>query len=223
MKGTHMKFKELPGIEPCFFKKGDILIHDGDRVDYVYYLRKGTVYREIVTAKGVESILSCKEGGGLTDSIIGILLLYGAQPPYISHNNFVAGTDCYCLRIPVASIKRYLHSDADLLEELVATALHECNYLMSLYLGKSELPAPAAICGWILEHAYSGADGHQYLKHYSHNEIAKFLNLHKVTVSRIFGVLRKEGILEKAPQGLRLCDPKRLRAYAANEIHMKYS
>ena len=69
-----MNFKDLPGIEPCFFKKGDILIHDGDRVDYIYYLRKGTVYREIVTETGIESILSCKEGGGLTDSLIGILL-----------------------------------------------------------------------------------------------------------------------------------------------------
>ena len=55
-----MNFKDLPGIEPCFFKKGDILIHDGDRVDYIYYLRKGTVYREIVTETGIESILSCK-------------------------------------------------------------------------------------------------------------------------------------------------------------------
>lgn len=218
-----MKFKDLPGMKPCYFKKGEILIHDGDRVDYVYYLRKGTVYREIVTSKGVESILSCKEGGGLTDSIIGILLLYGVKPPYISHNNFVAGTDCYCLRIPVASIKQYLHSDADLLEELVATALHECNYLMSLYLGKSELPAPATLCAWLLDHARKEDDGAYYLKHYSHNEIAKFLNLHKVTVSRIFGVLRKEGVLEKTPKGLRVNDLARVRAYAANEIHMKYS
>lgn len=66
-----MKFTDLPGIEPCFFKKGEILIADGDRVDHVYYLRKGTVYREIVTDTGIESILSCKEGGGLTDSLIG--------------------------------------------------------------------------------------------------------------------------------------------------------
>ena len=53
-----MKFTDLPGIEPCFFKKGEILIADGDRVDHVYYLRKGTVYREIVTDTGIESILS---------------------------------------------------------------------------------------------------------------------------------------------------------------------
>lgn len=218
-----MNFKDLPGIEPCFFKKGDILIHDGDRVDYIYYLRKGTVYREIVTVTGIESILSCKEGGGLTDSLIGILLLYGVQPPYFSGNNFVAGTDCYCLRIPVEVIKQFLRSQPELLEQLVATAVHECGYLMNLYLGKTEVPAPAALCSWMLERLKKDEDGQDYLPAYHHDDIAKFLNLHKVTVSRIFGALKREGVLEKTPHGLVVHDMERLREYAENIRHLKYS
>lgn len=218
-----MNFKDLPGIEPCFFKKGEILIHDGDTVEYVFYLRKGTVYREIVTHTGVESILSCKEGGGLTDSIIGILLLYGAEPPYISGNNFVAGTDCYCLRIPVETIKRFLHNRPELLEELVATALHECAYLMNLYLGKSEVPAPAALCTWMLERIEKDEEGHFFLPHFPHDDIAKFLNLHKVTVSRIFSALRREGVLEKTQDGQLVKNMAKLRAYADNRKHLIYS
>ena len=218
-----MNFTDLPGISPCFFKKGEILIKDGDLVDHVYYLRKGTVYREIVTDTGVESILSCKEGGGLTDSIIGILLLYGTEPPYISGNNFVAGTDCYCLRIPAEAIKRYLYKRPELLEELVGTAVHECGYLMTLYLGKTEVPAPAALCYWMLERLEQDENGHSYLPNYRHDDIAKFLNLHKVTVSRIFSALRREGVLEKTPQGFFVRDMKRLRAYAENMRHLKYS
>ena len=218
-----MNFKDLPGIEPCFFKKGEVLIHDGDVVDSVYYLRNGTDYLEIVTNNGVESIISCKEGGGLTDSLIGILLLYGAKPPYVSGNNFVAGTDCYCLRIPVEEIKRFLRSQPDLLEELVATAVHECGYLMNLYLGKSEVPAPAALCSWMLERLEKDETGRSYLPAYHHDDIAKFLNLHKVTVSRIFSALRREGVLEKTPQGMAVKDLRRLRAYADNAIHLVYS
>lgn len=218
-----MNFKDLPGIEPCFFKKGDILIHDGDRVDYIYYLRKGTVYREIVTDTGIESILSCKEGGGLTDSLIGILLLYGVQPPYVSENNFVAGTDCYCSRIPVEEIKNFLRSQPELLEQLVATAVHECGYLMNLYLGKTEVPAPAALCSWILERLKKDEKGQFYLPAYHHDDIAKFLNLHKVTVSRIFGALKRGGVLEKTPQGLVVRNMARLREYAENARHLKYS
>lgn len=217
-----MNFKDLPNLEPCFFKKGEILIHDGDKVDHVYYLRKGTVYREIITDTGVESILSCKEGGGLTDSIIGILLLYGNEAPYVSGNNFVAGTDCYCLRIPVNVIKEYLHARPELLEELVGTAVHECGYLMNLYLGKSEVPAPAALCTWMLERLEKRKDGN-YLPNYHHDDIAKFLNLHKVTVSRIFSALRREGVLAKTDHGLRVCDLERLRAYADNRRHLRYS
>lgn len=218
-----MKFTDLPGIEPCFFKKGEILIADGDRVDHVYYLRKGTVYREIVTDTGIESILSCKEGGGLTDSLIGILLLYGTEAPYISGNNFVAGTDCYCLRIPVDTIKRYLYKRPELLEKLVGTAVHECGYLMTLYLGKTEVPAPAALCHWMLERLEVDEAGRSYLPSYHHDDIAKFLNLHKVTVSRIFSALRRDGVLEKNKQGFLVRDMKRLRAYADNIIHLKYS
>lgn len=218
-----MNFKDLPGIEPCFFKKGDILIHDGDRVDYIYYLRKGTVYREIVTDTGIESILSCKEGGGLTDSLIGILLLYGVQPPYFSGNNFVAGTDCYCSRIPVEVIKQFLRSQPELLEQLVATAVHECGYLMNLYLGKTEVPAPAALCSWMLERLKKDEDGQDYLPAYHHDDIAKFLNLHKITVSRIFGALKRDGVLEKTSHGLVVHDMERLREYAENIRHLKYS
>lgn len=218
-----MAFKDLPGMVPCYFKKGDILIKDGDRVDYIYYLRKGTVYREIVTDTGVESILSCKEGGGLTDSLIGILLLYGVQPPYISTNNFVASTDCYCLRIPVDVIKQYLHSQPNLLEELVGTALHECSYLMNLYLGKTEVPAPAALCSWMMERLAEDETGRAYLPAFHHDDIAKFLNLHKVTVSRIFSALRREGVLEKDGQRFIVRDRERLAAYADNRRHLKYS
>lgn len=210
-------------MAPCFFKKGDILIKDGDRVDYVYYLRKGTVYREIVTDAGVESILSCKEGGGLTDSLIGILLLYGTESPYISGNNFVAGTDCYCSRIPVEVIKRYLSSQPKLMEELVGTALHECSYLMNLYLGKTEVPAPAALCSWMLDRLEKDEAGCDYLPSYHHDDIAKFLNLHKVTVSRIFSALRREKILEKTQRGFIVHDMARLHDCAENKLHLKYS
>ena len=66
-------------------------------------------------------------------------------------------------------------------------------------------------------------DGNYYLKSYNNNEIAKFLNMHKVTVSRIFIALRHEGILEKVSKGHRIVDMARVRAIANNEEQIKYS
>lgn len=218
-----MSFKDLPGVESCFFRKGDRLIESGQPLDYVYYLRKGTVYRELVTDKGVESILSCKESGGLTDSLVGILHLYGPEATRISPNNFVAGTDCFCLRIPADVCKTYLRSKPELMEQLVGSALYEYSYLMNLYLGKSEVPAPSLLCRWILERMVQGSDGNYYIKSYNNNDIAKFLSMHKVTVSRIFITLRNEGILEKVGKGHRILDMARVRAIADNEEQIKYS
>lgn len=216
-------FQDLPGVEPCFFRKGDCLIECGAPLNYIYYLRKGTVYRELVTDTGVESILSCKEGGALTDSLVGILHLYGRTATRISPNNFVAGTDCYCLRIPAETCKNYLRQSPELMEQLLGSALYEYSYLMNLYLGKSEVPVPSLLCRWILERMIKGEDGSYYLKAYNNNDIAKFLNIHKVTVSRVFITLRKEGVLEKVNRGHRIVDVDRVRALANNEEQIKYS
>ena len=66
-------------------------------------------------------------------------------------------------------------------------------------------------------------DGQFYLKSYNNNDIAKFLSMHKVTVSRIFIALRNEGILEKVDKGHRIIDMARVRAIANNEEQIKYS
>lgn len=214
--------RAIPGAEPCFFKKGEVLIEGGSTIEYVYYLRKGTVYREILTAKGVESVLSCKEGGGVTESIIGVLLLYNGDKPYTSSFNFVASSDCSCIRLPVDAVKNYFAQRPALLEALVSTAVHECNYLMDLYLGKTALPAPAVLCRWILSRLQEDSEGY-YLANFNNNDIAKLLNIHKVTVSRIFGVLRTEETLKKSGRVYRVLNYKRLENIADNAVQIKYS
>jgi CRP-like cAMP-binding protein len=219
-----MAFPMLPGVEPCFFKKGQILIHSGQTVENVYYLKKGTVHREIVTPSGTESILSCKEGGGLTDSIVGILILYkepgNARP--VSGYTFVAMTDCYCQKIPAAVCKQYLQDHTDLLEQVVATAIHEVSYLMSLYLAKSERPAPSVLCTAILAHAEARPEGLYLPKTYSNIELSKLSNIHKVTISRILKALKEEGVIEKNSRGMHILDQDRMHRYAENQCQLDY-
>ena len=135
----------------------------------------------------------------------------------------MAGTDCYCLRIPVDTIKRYLYKRPELLEELVGTAVHECGYLMTLYLARPK-------CRRQLRCVTGCSSAWKWMK----RDVAicraitttispNLLNLHKVTVSRIFSALRRDGVLEKNKQGFLVRDMKRLRAYAENIIHLKYS
>lgn len=219
-----MAFPALPGVEPCFFKKGQKLICSGQVVDYVYYLKKGIVHREIVTANGTESILSCKEGGGLTDSIVGILILYrnpeNRKP--ISHYTFVAVTDCYCQKIPAAVCKQYFHEHTVLLEQVVSTALNEADYLMQLYLSKSEKSAPSVLCSIIMAHTEQRTEGLYLPKTYNNIELSKLSNIHKVTISRILKALKDESVIEKTPYGMRVLDEDRMKSYADNKCQLEY-
>lgn len=216
-----MPFRELPGVEPCFFKKGDCIISSGETLRYVYYLKKGTVHREIVSANGVESIISIKEGGDVTSSLIGILILYMDENP-ISFYNFIAISDCYCLRIPIDVCKDYFHHHADLLEKLVVTAVKECSYITERYLGKSEIPAISMLCRTILERAEQRGDKLILPKAYNNIELSKLINIHKVTVSRMLCALKEEGVIEKTAEGMNILLPEAMQAYANNKKTLKY-
>ncbi len=41
-----MPFRELPGAVQCKFRKGERIMRAGEPIDFIYYLTKGTVYRE---------------------------------------------------------------------------------------------------------------------------------------------------------------------------------
>ena len=193
-------------------------------VDYVYYLKKGSVHREIVTANGTESILFCKEGGALTDSIVGVLILYKEpqKEKAFSSYNFIAVTDCYCQKIPAEVCKQYFREHTELLEQVVATAINEVSYLMRLYLAKSERPAPSVLCAAILNHADHFSDGLYLSKIYTNIELSKLSNIHKVTISRILKALKREGVIEKTPKGMHILDKERMIDYAENKCQLDY-
>lgn len=218
-----MPFTDLPGAEPCFFKRGECLIKRDEELTYVYYLKKGMVNREFLTDNGVESIVSSKEGGRLTSSIVGLLVLYRGYEAGISHNDFVAMTDCYCIKIPVKVCKDFFYQHPSLLEEAVAAALYECEYLMKLYLHKSESPASAMLCRFILSRKENIGNEWYLPKTYTNIELSKLLNIHKVTISRILGVLKAQCAVARSAKGLHLIDLNLLNQYANNEQQMEYS
>ena len=87
-----MPFSHLPGVKRCYFKQGDYLIRMGQRMDYVYYLEKGIVSREMVSEHGARTFLSQKESGNLVQSIVGLLILYDQTDADVADNDFIAMT-----------------------------------------------------------------------------------------------------------------------------------
>lgn len=217
-----MPFSELPNVKRCYFKKGDYLIRMGQRLDYVYYLEKGEVHREMVNENGARTFLSKKEGGHLIESIVGLLILYDEQGTDFADNDFIAATDCVCYRVPADVCKAYLHHHPELLEKVISVAVAVSNEVRTVYLTKTEVPAYVHLCQLILQNIEEDEEGIFLPKTFTNIELAKRVTTHKVTVSRMLRVLREEAIIKKTTKGYHILDLEALQTYASGKKKLAY-
>ncbi len=218
-----MPFRELPGAALCRFRKGEHIIRAGEPIEYIYYLTKGTVYREIVTDKGYESILSRKGGSGDVSSLlVGILAAYNRNSRSISSSDFVARTDCSAYKIPVEVCKEYLRQNPALLEDALYCAMDEYTRVLSLFQSRRDGNGMSRLCALLLERANASDDGLVVPRKCTNIEMSKLLSIHKVTVSRMLRALREEGTIEKSEKGLVILDPVRMKQYAENIQTLEY-
>lgn len=59
-------------------------------------------------------------------------------------------------------------------------------------------------------------------KQYTNIEIAKFLSVHRVTVTNMLRTLKEEGCVERTPQGLVLTNLSALEAYRDRQKTLNY-
>lgn len=217
-----MPFRELPGAIQCRFRKGERIMRAGEKIDYIYYLTKGTVYREVVTDKGYESILSKKGGANAVQSLVGILAVYNRSNGNMSNSDFFAYTDCIAYRIPVEICKEYLRQRPDLLEEVVRCGMDEYTRILKLFQSRRDGSAAARLCALLLERSKETEKGLMMPRKCTNVEISKLLSVHKVTVSRMLRSLKEEGVVARLEDGLYVLQPDRLRQYADNEAILEY-
>lgn len=214
-----MPFRHLPGVTSCRFKRGDYLFHIGDSIDYVYYLIRGRVKRETMTAGGHQIISAVKESGKITGSIVGLFSIYDEQFDGTATDDFVAMENCICYKVPVEVCKKYMLDHPNLLVQALGICISASDNFERLTNERSDLTAPARFCRFILEHG--GQEG-LVPKTYTNVEIGKFLSMHPVTVSRLIGALQKDHILLRRPQGLEVVDLARLEACAKGNYRLDY-
>lgn len=217
-----MPFRDLPGVTTCRFRAREYILRRGEAMPYVYYLKRGEVNREVLTPYGSVMISNTKEGGKITGSIIGLLTIFDRNFDGIYSDDFVAATDCICYRIPVDVCKRYMRAHPALMEEAFVRAIDIYNELEAILASLQDLPAPQRVCDFLLRHSVATPDGPLLPKAFSNVEIGKHLAIHTVTVSRIISALRREGIVARTPEGLRICDPEALSDHLAGRRRMKY-
>lgn len=217
-----MPFRDLPGVVQCKFKKGTCILPAGESVEYVYYLTKGTVYRELISNNGYESILSRKNSSSVVQSLVGILALYTDIENNVLHSGFFAHTDCTAYKIPKDVCKAYLREHPELLESVLQYSLEEYVRVLKILNARREGNSTASLCKLLLERAREQEEGLVVSRKCTNVEMSKILNVHKVTVNRMLRALKEEEILKRTDAGLVILQKDALQQYANDEKQLKY-
>lgn len=217
-----MPFCNLPGVTTCRFAPKEYLMRRDEPMPYVYYLRKGEVKREVLTPYGSELINTIKVEGQITGSIVGLMQIYSRNFNGTSSDDFIAITECVCCRVPVDVCKQYLGEHPELLAEALTMSIALFDEMEAFMTHRRDLHAPQLVSEFLLTHYVQSPIGPLLPKKFSNVEIAKYLSMHSVTVSRIMSVWRREAVLERIDEGWLLLDLDALRAYLNGERTMKY-
>lgn len=204
----------------CYFKKGDIIIKQDEKVEFVYYLVDGLIYRTVLSEKGDETIYDTKSGDNYLKSLLGILYLFDNG---ISYTNFIAKTNCICYQIPKATILEFILDKPQILRELIDIAMNFYNSTIVLLQNKQQRKAVNRLCQFLLEQANVVNGKLAVRKACTNVEISKFLGIHPVTAARIIKCLIDEKVIIRCRNGLTILDENKLREYAQETRTLTYS
>lgn len=227
IRGEHMPLRNLSGVRLCTFHKGEYLIKQGESINFLYYLVAGEVHRKLLTEKGDEIVLTIKTShqDDYVRSLIGVLVLYDKyEKCSISNCDFVAHTDCTCYKIPVSSYKQFEKDhENEILKQLLSYVMDNYEIIFGIYYSKNHKSTASLLCRTILE--YSIKENNQLIfgRNITKTELSKRLDIHPVTVSKIFQVLLKENILSQINnREYVINDLQYLQDICSNKIELSY-
>lgn len=215
-----LDFTKFPEGEICCFNKGDVIIKQEEKLEYIYYLTEGVIYRTVLNEKGDETIYDTKSGNNSLKSALGILYLFNDG---CSYTNFIAKSTCTCYRIPKKVVMDAIKNDPIILYELVEIAMNFYNTTISLIEQRQQRTAVNRLCQFLLDQSEYKNNKLAVRKACTNAEISRFLGVHQVTVGRIVKCLKDEGVIIRCKNGLTILDPEKLRQYANDECCIVYS
>lgn len=208
---ANMYIEELPGVIPYNYKKGEYLFRQGEQLEHVYYLTKGKCYRMALKENGEEHIYTYWEK---KDYLGAFAIIYGREQ---SLNNIIANTACEGYKVPKKIFLQYIEDNPKILKELLIRAIAELNDFKINYHHLQERKIGNRICQILIDEAKEKGQYYVVSKKICYTEMAKYLGVHHVTISRIMKTLREEKIIEKRKDGLYLLDYDKVLNYAEGQ------
>lgn len=194
------------------YAKGEYLISQEDRVDFMFFLFSGSVmgaiidvngneyfFNEIFPHKGINSMVAL--GAGLCNDTK-------------SSFSFVALSDVVCCKIPSQVVKDYLTAHPQQLIEFISKLM--ANYIDTCLRLNSRTASRTIerYCKFILENNTVHNGAHILGKNYTGNEISRLLGVHPTTLSRMQSALIQAGCIKKVAEGIKICNWELIKAGA---------
>lgn len=205
------------------FQKGEILIRQGQLIQYLYYIQSGVCACSILHTDGNTFIpLFLRK-----DEIVGVRQELLEVRENRSLHEIYALTAVSAYKIPVADVQYLLQNDFEVYKKLTKSVILSLDRIIEFANMRGKGNTAMMICAALMQEYPSTRqkDGSYKLPDYfTVSDCAKGLLIHRVTVSRIMhqlcekGALKKENtswyitdmhLLDKYRQGILTLDPVR--------------
>ncbi len=186
------------------YQAGHYLIIQAAELENLFYIVSGVCVGSLVTSNGNEyTFNTIPEGQGI-HSVAGLGMIFLHTPT--ASFNVLALTDIVCYKIPRSTMHQYLLEHP---EEL----MNFTGKLMSLYTdlclrlnSRNTSHTIEQYCRFILENSRVDNGIRFFDKKYSNAEIAQYIGVHPVTLSRMTSALIENHCLEKTSKGYKIID-----------------
>ena len=185
---------------------------------YVYYLDRGIAGLTALTDNGEEKgVLFFPQNRLVGFTPMLMRRFRGCRSEVPEPFGIDTKTDCVFYRMDERTFNRLM--DEDRFFMVCILEIVTCNYvdLIHKYHAVQGDSAKKRFCRFLLEFSVKTEEGRRMPKVFTYVEIAKYLGVHPVTLSKIAAELRERGIISKGRREIEILDAGRLETLAAVE------
>lgn len=178
---------------------------------YVYCLEEGVCALISITKNGEEKIYQYFKAGAL----IGFVPAYA---PFYTDETFsafslVTKSNCTLYQIPYSTFCDFIASDSSLYPWVIQMVINHYDDVLTHFHNLQEGNNFSNLCRTLLELSVY-QDGHYKMhKYFSYSELAKYLGIHTITVTRMMAKLKSEDVIYKEGHHTIIKNTKKLADY----------
>ncbi|WP_291329496.1 Crp/Fnr family transcriptional regulator [Desulfovibrio sp. UCD-KL4C] len=207
----------------------EIEVPKGARFDFrnIYYLKEGIAALTHLTLAGEQSSFIYFKPGMLLNFLRPIITATGIGSDItmkrlssLDHGIY-AKTKCKCLCINGATFLEQAERDSALYRMLLRSISENLINVLALSTELSTKPASLRVCQ-VLFDFMSDDTPPEIPRYLTYNEIAFYLSMHVITVTKIFKALKQSGVIDKKGRTTIVIDKARLFAIGTGVEELKY-